>query len=82
MYFDQLLSIYDIVHLHSMGYELAHNTTCFYQPSIAQLVERWTVEVKLIDIHRSLVQIRLDGKFLFTNLFISHYIAAIVSLSV
>ena len=33
-------------------------------PSIAQLVERWTVEVKtFIEIHRSLVQIRLEGNF-------------------
>lgn len=30
------------------------------KPSIAQLVERWTVEVQ-IDIHRSLVQLRLEG---------------------
>ena len=29
-------------------------------PSIAQLVERWTVEV-FVAIHRSLVQIRLEG---------------------
>ena len=30
-----------------------------FHPSIAQLAERWTVVVKVI--HRSLVQIRLDG---------------------
>ena len=33
-------------------------------PPIAQLVERWTVEV--MEIHRSLVRIRLGGLFLFT----------------
>ena len=32
-------------------------------PSIAQLVERWTVVVMISDIHRSLVQIRLEGSF-------------------
>ena len=32
------------------------------KPSIAQLVERWTVEVQ-IDIHRSLVQLRLEGVY-------------------
>ena len=32
-------------------------------PSIAQLVERWTVEV--MEIHRSLVRIRLEGLFFF-----------------
>ncbi len=32
---------------------------CIY-PSVAQLVERWTVEV--IEIHRSLVQIRSEGE--------------------
>ena len=32
-------------------------------PSIAQLVERWTV-VDSIEIHRSLVQIRFEGIFL------------------
>ena len=32
-------------------------------PSIAQLVERWTVVVTLSVIHRSLVQIRLEGIF-------------------
>ena len=32
-------------------------------PSIAQLVERWTVEE--IVIHRSLVRIRLEGLFFF-----------------
>ena len=31
-------------------------------PSIAQLVERWTVEVTSVEIHRSLVQIRLEGR--------------------
>ena len=31
-----------------------------FQPSIAQLVERWTVEDQT-DIHRSLVQLRLEG---------------------
>lgn len=31
------------------------------QPSIAQLVERWTVEDTRAGIHRSLVQIRLEG---------------------
>ena len=36
-------------------------------PSIAQLVERWTVEVVVI--HRSLVQIRLEGSNLFFFLF-------------
>ena len=30
-------------------------------PSIAQLVERWTVVGRTSDIHRSLVQIRLEG---------------------
>ena len=33
---------------------------CTLAPSIAQLVERWTV-VEMSDIHRSLVQIRLEG---------------------
>ena len=33
-----------------------------HAPSIAQLVERWTV-VEMSDIHRSLVQIRLEGLF-------------------
>ena len=38
---------------------------CFHQPSIAQLVERWTVVDFPMgtDIHRSLVQIRFEGKF-------------------
>ena len=42
----------------------------FITPSIAQLVERWTVVDDLADIHRSLVQIRLEGYFNldFTNL--------------
>jgi hypothetical protein len=33
-------------------------------PSIAQLVERWTVVVMLADIHRSLVQLQFEGIFL------------------
>ena len=40
---------------------MLHLVKANYQPSIAQLVERWTVEVVLVDIHRSLVQIRLEG---------------------
>ena len=35
-------------------------------PSIAQLVERWTVEVVVI--HRSLVRIRLEGLSFFFHL--------------
>ena len=37
---------------------------CSNTPSIAQLVERWTVVVMLADIHRSLVQLRFEGIFL------------------
>jgi hypothetical protein len=35
------------------------------QPSIAQLVERWTVVIrcKMQGIHRSLVQLRLEGEY-------------------
>ena len=33
----------------------------WYLPSIAQLVERWTVVGSRAEIHRSLVQIRLEG---------------------
>ena len=38
------------------------NDTGHIDPSIAQLVERWTV-VDSIEIHRSLVQIRFEGFF-------------------
>ena len=36
-------------------------SSSFYVPSIAQLVERWTVVGNEAEIHRSLVQIRLEG---------------------
>ena len=43
----------------------ASNNSCCspfsISPSIAQLVERWTVVVKVTVIHRSLVQIRFEG---------------------
>ena len=40
-----------------------NNTPCSIKPSIAQLVERWTVVGLQAEIHRSLVQIRLEGMF-------------------
>ena len=42
-----------------------HLTFFILIPSIAQLVERWTVEFIQV-IHRSLVQIRLEG-FIYSN---------------
>ena len=43
---------------------LAEGFTDNTSPSIAQLVERWTVVGQQADIHRSLVQIRLEGVIL------------------
>ena len=41
------------------------HTQIVKHPSIAQLVERWTVVGKhMTDIHRSLVRIRFEGVFL------------------
>ena len=40
-------------------------------PSIAQLVERWTVVGLLAVIHRSLVQIRLEGLTFFHYFFLA-----------
>ena len=46
-------------------YYMLHTPICKY-PSIAQLVERWTVVGKHItDIHRSLVRIRFEGYLLY-----------------
>ena len=45
-------------------YYMLHTPICKY-PSIAQLVERWTVVGKhMTDIHRSLVRIRFEGVLL------------------
>ena len=41
----------------------------WYLPSIAQLVERWTVVGSRAEIHRSLVQIRLEGETFSTSFF-------------
>ena len=53
----------------------------FSHPSIAQLVERWTVVCSMSDIHRSLVQIRLEGvsKFFrsFSHLFLDSLVVRI-----
>ena len=52
-----------------------------YRPSIAQLVERWTVVVEAFqkrrDIHRSLVRIRLEGIFFVERSFFVQIIRAI-----
>ena len=49
-------------------------------PSIAQLVERWTVVGHTSDIHRSLVQIRLEG-FLSAGSFPSMHIPSLKNAS-
>ena len=51
----KVLSSVLIANDHKM-YEILAHRSC---PSIAQLVERWTVVVMVI--HRSLVRIRLEG---------------------
>ena len=43
-------------------YKLVATNSHATVPSIAQLVERWTVVVTQLVIHRSLVRIRLEGR--------------------
>jgi hypothetical protein len=61
----EVLSIGNKIKLFVNVTRFALNCSCsqliFISPSIAQLVERWTVVVRVTVIHRSLVQIRFEG---------------------
>ena len=50
-----------------MAYKTRTLQPALHRPSIAQLVERWTVEASDTEIHRSLVQIRLEGVHIFLH---------------